>query len=74
MTLQEIIEEIQKQHKEHEVLKMLVDCVIFENEQLVKENMEYTSRLNAIRKINQTKNSKGKTEGIESLCNLEEEQ
>lgn len=72
MTTDEILMEIVRQRKTTEALKLLVDYVIMESEQLKKDNMEYLSRLIAIRKINKSDNGKGRAEAIENLCNLDE--
>lgn len=67
MTTEEILKEIAEQHKTLEILELLMKQAIAENKQLKSDNMEYLSRIVAIRKINKEKN-----DGIENLCRLED--
>lgn len=67
MTTDEIMSEIMKSKKVHEIYQILSEYIVAENEQLKKDILERQACLRAIYKINN-----GKNEAIEILSELEE--
>ena len=67
MTADEIMSEIMKSKKVHEIYQILSEYIVAENEQLKHDLLERQACLRAIHKINN-----GKNETIANLSELEE--
>lgn len=63
MNLEEILKEIYKNGLQKQVYMILHSAVMEDYKTALNENREYSTSLNAIKKIN-----KGKNEAIDALC------
>lgn len=65
MSLEEILKEIYAKKLQKQVYIILHSAVMEDYESVIKENMEYSASLTAIKKIN-----KGKNDAIDALSDL----